>query len=253
MLYNFSMELKYIKNKNNNYISVNDILKMEFNISTRLLTKLINQKNVKLNNKICDTREHVKIDDIVTVNMEFEEENSNIVPFNIKLNIVYEDEWMLVIDKPAGYAVHPSALHYDDSISNGVKYYFDTINLHKKIRPVNRLDRNTSGLVIFAKCEYIQECLSKQMLNKSFKKEYIAIVSGKFANAEKSGTINLPIARKENSIIERCINKDGQKAITHYEVIKQYNKYSLVKCSLETGRTHQIRVHMAAISHPLIR
>lgn len=91
------------------------------------------------------------------------------------------------------------------------------------------------------------------MLNKSFKKEYIAIVSGKFANVEKSGTINLPIARKENSIIERCINKDGQKAITHYEVIKQYNKYSLVKCSLETGRTHQIRVHMAAISHPLIR
>lgn len=78
--------------------------------------------------------------------------------------------------------------------------------LKKKIRPVNRLDRNTSGLVIFAKCEYIQECLSKQMLNKSFKKEYIAIVSGKFANAEKSGTINLPIARKENSIIERCID-----------------------------------------------
>ena len=253
MLYNFNMELKYIKNKNDNYISVNDILKMEFNISTRLLTKLINQKNVKLNNKICDTREHVKIDDIVTVNMEFEEENSNIVPFNIKLNIVYEDEWMLVIDKPAGYAVHPSALHYDDSISNGVKYYFDKIRSKKKIRPVNRLDRNTSGLVIFAKCEYIQECLSKQMLNKSFKKEYIAIVSGKFANAEKSGTINLPIARKENSIIERCINKDGQKAITHYEVIKQYNKYSLVKCSLETGRTHQIRVHMSAISHPLIR
>ena len=124
--------------------------------------------------------------------------------------------------------------------------------LKKKIRPVNRLDRNTSGLVIFAKCEYIQECLSKQMLNKSFKKEYIAIVSGKFANAEKSGTINLPIARKENSIIERCINKDGQKAITHYEVIKQYNKYSLVKCSLETGRTHQIRVHMNYIGHPVV-
>ena len=123
--------------------------------------------------------------------------------------------------------------------------------LKKKIRPVNRLDRNTSGLVIFAKCEYIQECLSKQMLNKSFKKEYIAIVSGKFANTEKSGTINLPIARKENSIIERCINKDGQKAITHYEVIKQYNKYSLVKCSLETGRTHQIRVHLSHLGHPI--
>lgn len=129
------MELKYIKNKKDNYISVNDILKMEFNISTRLLAKLINQKNVKLNNKICDTREHVKIGDIVTVSMDFEEDNSNIVPFDISLNIVYEDEWMLVINKPAGYAIHPSALHYSNSISNGVKNYFDKIRPKKENSP----------------------------------------------------------------------------------------------------------------------
>lgn len=117
--------------------------------------------------------------------------------------------------------------------------------LKKKIRPVNRLDKDTSGLVIFAKCEYIQECLSNQMKNKEFIKEYLALVSGKFDI--KSGTITLPIARKNGSIIERCIKENGQTSITHYEVLKEFENYSLVKCTLETGRTHQIRVHMSAI------
>ena len=157
---------------------------------------------------------------------------------------------MIVINKPAGIAVHPSMRHYKDSLSNGVRFYFDKIGLKKKIRPVNRLDIGTSGLVVFAKNEYIQECLIKQMKDKTFKKEYICIVDG-ILN-EKSGTINLPIARKENSIIERCVNKNGQEAITHYEVLKEGKNYSLVKCILETGRTHQIRVHMSYINHPLL-
>lgn len=124
--------------------------------------------------------------------------------------------------------------------------------LKKKIRPVNRLDLNTSGVIVFAKCEYIQESLSKQMIDNTFKKEYLCIVEGIFD--KKSGTINLPIDRKEGSIIERCISKNGQHSITHYEVLKEYKEknYSLVKCILETGRTHQIRVHMSAISHPLL-
>ena len=135
-------------------------------------------------------------------------------------------------------------------MSNGVRYYFDSINLKKKIRPVNRLDANTSGLVIFAKCEYIQECFIKQMTNNTFKKEYLCITEGIFD--KKSGKINLPIARKSGSIIERCIDKSGQNAITHYEVIKEFGNYSLVKCLLKTGRTHQIRVHMSYIGHPLL-
>lgn len=126
--------------------------------------------------------------------------------------------------------------------------------LKKKIRPVNRLDLNTSGVIIFAKCEYIQEALSKQMQDNILKKEYICIVNGLFGDDKKSGIINLPIARKKGSIIERCILDSGKPSITYYDVLEENTKrnYSVVKCILETGRTHQIRVHMSAISHPLL-
>ena len=243
------MLLEYT-NKNNSYICINDILFKEFHISTRLRTKLIKNKCIYVNNNICDTRDKISIGDTITVDLSLDEDNSNIVSTPMNLDIIYEDEWLLVLHKPAGIAIHPSMLHFDTSLSNGVKYYFNSIGLKKKIRPVNRLDLNTSGLVVFAKCEYIQECLSKQMENKTFKKEYLCIVSGKFK--DKVGTLNLPIARKKNSIIERCVNNNGQKSITHYEVLQEFDNYSLVKCILETGRTHQIRVHMSYIGHPLL-
>ena len=242
------MLLKY-ENRNDSYICINDILLKEFHISTHLRTKLIKNKCIYLNNNICDTRDKISIGDTITVNLNSEEDNSNIVPTPMNLNIIYEDDWFLILHKPAGIAIHPSMLHFDTSLSNGVRYYFDSIGLKKKIRPVNRLDLNTSGLVIFAKCEYIQECLSKQMENKTFKKEYLCIVSGKFE--DKIGTINLPTKKKKNSILERCVDDNGQKSITHFEVLQEFNDYSLVKCTLETGRTHQIRVHMSYIGHPL--
>lgn len=242
------MEILYIKNKNDNYKTVDEVLKNEFNISSRLRLRLINNNSIFLNKKICNTKNLLNTGDIVCVSFDYEEDNSNIIAKQMNLDIVYENEWLLVVNKPAGIAVHPSILHYEDSLSNGIKFYFDSISLEKKIRPVNRLDKNTSGLVVFAKCEYIHECLIKQMENKTFKKEYLALVSGIFD--KKQGTIDLPIARKENSIIERCINKKGQKSITHYQVLEEFDNYSLVKCTLETGRTHQIRVHMKAIRSP---
>ena len=242
------MELNFIVK--NTEMTINQILKKEFDISTILLNKLIKNKKVLLNGNICDTRVFPNVGDCITVDLSTPEDNSNIVPTNIPLDIIYEDSWLLIVNKPAGIAVHPSILHYDNSLSNGVKFYFDKIGLNKKIRPVNRLDCNTSGLVLFAKCEYIQECLIKQMQANIFKKEYLAICNGIFD--EKQGIINLPIARKENSIIERCVSENGQKSITHYNVLKESNNLSLVNCALETGRTHQIRVHMSAIGHPLI-
>lgn len=243
------MKLKYIV-KNNNYNNINQIIKNEFELSSRLLLKLIKSKKVLLNGLPTDTRNTIQIGDTITVLLDLEEDNSNIMPNKMDLNIIYEDDGLLIINKPSGIPVHPSILHYEDSLSNGVKYYFDQIGLKKKIRPVNRLDKDTSGLVIFAKNEYVQECLIKQMQNNSFKKEYLCIVSGKLKN--KIGIIDAPISRKQNSIIERCVNLNGQKSVTHYKVIKEFDDYSLVNCILETGRTHQIRVHFAYIGHPLL-
>lgn len=242
------MKLEYIINDDK--LNINQILQSNLKISSRLLFKLIKSNRILLNDNICDTRNFANIGDVLTIDFNYEEDNSNIVPTKMSLNIVYEDDWFILVNKPAGIAVHPSILHYSDSLCNGIKFYFDSIGLKKKIRPVNRLDLNTSGLVVFAKCEYVQECLISQMKDNLFKKVYLAFCDGIFE--KKSGIIDLPIARKENSIIERCISKDGQISITHYNVLKEFDNYSLVECSLETGRTHQIRVHMSAISHPLV-
>ena len=244
------MELIYIVKEEDINKSINEILSLNFHLSTRLKNKLIRKQKIFINNKIADTRLKASPNDEICVDLDFEEDVSNIVPTKMDFNIVYEDEWFLVIDKPAGIAIHPSCRHYETSLSNGVKYYFQTIGLNKKIRPVNRLDKDTSGLVVFAKNEYIQECFIQQMKNHSFQKWYVAILDGLLK--EKQGIINAPIARKPNSIIERCISPDGDKAITHYKVLKEFKDYSLVEFLLETGRTHQIRVHSKYIGHPIV-
>ena len=169
------MEFEYTI-ESTNFLNVKDVLKNYFGISSRLLLKLKKNNSVYLNNSICNLNDLVSVGDTVSFCLNYEEDNSNIVATNIPLNIVYEDECLLIINKPPNIAIHPSMLHYDNSLSNGVKYYFNLIGLHKKIRPVNRLDRNTSGLVIFAKNEYVQEFLIKEMQIKTFSKEYLAIL-----------------------------------------------------------------------------
>ena len=244
------MKLKYVVNELTKYENVKQVLKEEFLMSDRLIIRLKKSKQIYLNNLPTFVNQNIKINDIVSVNLDFEEVCDNIVPTKMDLNILYEDNGLLIINKPPFIPVHPSMDHYEDSLSNGIKYYFDSIGLKRKIRPVNRLDKNTSGIVIFAKNEYIQECLIKQMKSDSFEKEYIALVSG-IIN-EKEQIIDAPIARKENSIIERCVNSNGDKAITIIELIKNFSNYSLVKCTLKTGRTHQIRVHTSYIGHPIL-
>jgi len=246
------MRLEYKVKKEDCFQTVLEILKCKFCISDRLLVKLKKNQMIFLNEENVFPNTKINIDDIVSINILFEEDNSNILPTEMKLDIIYEDEAYIVINKPNGIPVHPSMDHYTDSLSNGLKYYFDSVNLKKKIRPVNRIDKNTSGIVIFAKNEYVQESLIRQMKENRFHKEYIAVCEGIFN--EKSSIINANISRKENSIIERCINPSGDIAITHYKVLNQniQNDYSIVKCILKTGRTHQIRVHMSYINHPLL-
>ena len=128
----------------------------------------------------CFLDKELSIGDSISVILGTDEDSSNIVPSKMKLDIVYEDNYLLILNKPAGFPVHPSMRHFDDSLSNGVKFYFDSIGLRRKIRIVNRLDKDTSGIVIFAKCEYVQELLTIQMRDNSFKKEYLGIMERYF-------------------------------------------------------------------------
>lgn len=244
------MKLTYTIQPNDNFFNVKELLKLKFQISDRLLVKLKKNKKIWLNSTPTFVDSRLKPFDIVEILIDFEEKNENIIPTQMDLNIIYEDEYYIVINKPSGIAIHPSILHYTDSLANGVKFYFEQKNIKKKIRPINRLDKDTSGIVIFAKNEYIQEFLVKEMKKNTFFKEYIAVCEGMFES--KIGTINLPIGRKENSIIERCVCSDGDIAITHYNVLKSLKNTSVVHVTLKTGRTHQIRVHLSNIGHPIL-
>lgn len=248
------MELTYKILKSDSYINVKHVLKEYFNISDRLLLKLKNNKKIFLNDKEVFVNTVVKVNDCIKVLLDFQEDNSNILPFKMNLNIIYEDDYYLVVNKEPNISIHPSMAHHNNSLSNGVKYYFDKIGLNKKIRPVNRLDKDTSGIVIFAKNEYIQECLIKQMKAGTFIKEYLALCTGYFYGNDE--VVNAPISRKSDSIIERCVNRNGDISITYYSVLNNYkidNKYiSKLLCILKTGRTHQIRVHMQYIGHPIL-
>lgn len=244
------MNLEYSVNEQTKYTNIRQVLKCDFGMSDRLILRLKRANQIYCNGKAVSVNEQLHPHDIICADITFEEECENIVPTKMDLDILYEDEGLLIINKGPNTPVHPSLNHFEDSLSNGVKYYFESIGLERKIRPINRLDKDTSGIVLFAKNEYIQECLIKQMKTNKFEKEYLAIVDGIVTTP--SQTVIAPIARKDTSIIERCVKDDGDYAETIIELVNTYTNYSLVKCALKTGRTHQIRVHTKHIGHPIL-
>ena len=247
------MELIYNVNQNS-YSCVKEVLVSYFKISHRLITKLKQENAIFLNNMPCFINEKIYIGDSVRVNLDYAEKTDNIKPTPMPLEILKETDGYIIINKTANMPVHPSSNHYSDTLSNGIRSYFDSIGLKKLIRPVNRIDTDTTGIVIFAKNAYIQECFIRQMEKNIFKKYYLAVTKGFWEN--KKGIIDKPISRKLGSIMEREVSENGEKAITYYEVIQESiiknTKISILLCKLETGRTHQIRVHLSSMGHPIL-
>ncbi len=244
------MILNYIVDSASEGKTVKLILKAKLDLSTRLLIKLKQSNKILCNSVPVHVNHIVKTGDKIEVFIEFDEESNDIAPEDIELNILFEDESIIAINKQPGIVVHPTCSHPSETIANGLIKYLYEKNEYIKIRPVSRLDKDTSGIIIFAKNSYIQEALIKQMGNNLFNKEYLAIAHGIFENS--SGTIDLPIARKPESIMQRWISDKGYPSVTEYEVIELLNNATYLRLHPLTGRTHQIRVHCQAIGHALL-
>lgn len=230
--------------------AVKYILKSRLNISERLIKKLKYQSKILLNNQPVFVNALVKSGDVLEVDIEYDEGPYELTPQDIPIDIIYEDDCLVAINKAADIVVHPTCSHPDGTLANAVAFHLSKNGTSAKIRPVIRLDRNTTGIIIFAKNSFSQEALIRQMNNKTFVKEYIGIVHGTLKNT--SGTIDLPIERKEGSIMLRHVSLSGDRSVTHFETLELLNNASFLKFRLETGRTHQIRVHCQAIGHPLM-
>lgn len=214
---------------------------------------LIDEKKVKANSKVIKSNYKIKKGDFIEVEVP-EPVELNVSAEEMNLDIVYEDEDVLVVNKEKGIVVHPAPGNYTGTLVNGILYHCsDLSGINGVIRPgiVHRIDKDTSGILVIAKNDEAHNDLAAQFKEHSIKREYYALVEGKFSNIK--GSVDKPISRDKKERIKMAINSDGKRAVTHYEVLEQYDKgVSLVKCTLETGRTHQIRVHMASIGHPLV-
>lgn len=189
--------------------------------------------------------------DVLTVHIQETESSEHIPAVSLPLDIVYEDEDIIVINKAAGMPIHPSMNNYTNSLANGLAWYFQNQGKAFIFRCTNRLDRDTSGLTVIAKHMLSSNILSGMAVRKEIRREYLAIVRGHVTPS--SGTINAPLSRKPGSIIERTVDfENGETAVTHYHVVEEKNGHSLVSLILETGRTHQIRIHMKYLGFPLV-
>lgn len=213
-------------------------------------------EGICLNGSWAYTSQKVKEGDMLAIHLVESESSPGIVPAPVPFDIVYEDEDLMLINKPPDTPIHPSQGNYDNTLANGVAYYFAQQGIPYVYRCINRLDRDTTGLLILAKHGVSGAVLSTQMMNRQIKRTYRALAEG---ITPSEGTIDAPIARKEGSTIERCISSEsGDRAVTHYRRLSQETlvncgiSYSRLELRLETGRTHQIRVHLQSIGHPLL-
>ena len=223
-------------------------------LSRSYVQKLIKDGNVKVNGKLVKANYKLSYDEWIQVTIP-ELTSPDILPENIPLDILYEDEDILIINKPKGMVVHPAAGHYSGTLVNALMYYCgDSLSgINGILRPgiVHRIDMDTTGSLLVCKNDFAHQRLAEQLKVHSIKRVYHAIVHGNLK--EDSGTINEPIGRHPTERKKMCVNhQNGRDAVTHYEVLERFGDYTYIACKLETGRTHQIRVHMASMHHPLL-
>ena len=242
-----------IINVEENNIRIDKYLLNKLDVSRSKLQKMINNGNVLVNGNIVKNSYIVKLDDEISIDEDFNEE-IKILPENIPLDIVYEDEYLLVVNKPSGMVVHPAPGNYSGTLVNALMYHCNNLSkVNSEIRPgiVHRIDADTSGLLVVAKTDDVHNKLAEQIKNHTVSRKYIALVWGTIN--EDSATIDAPIGRDKNNRKKMCITIDNSKeSITHIKVLKRYKNATLIECILETGRTHQIRVHMEYINHPVV-
>lgn len=229
-------------------MKLSDILREQLGFSSRLIRVLKKEKKVSVNDIVLSYNERLRIGDVIQVNMP--DEANIFEPENMPIDVLYEDNHFIVINKQPFVVVHPTKGHPFGTIANGMANYMENRGDSYKIRFANRLDRDTSGAMIICKDGYAQKIISDQMQNNTIVKQYYAIVEG-LVLADKA-TINEPIDRAYEDSVHRIVREDGYPSVTHYEVIERFGENTLLLVTLETGRTHQIRVHLKHIGHNLL-
>ena len=224
---------------------------LEPEITRSQLKNLINDGHVTVNGQPVKPKYKVQAGDKISL-VKPEPQSLELTPENIPLDIVYEDDDVIVVNKPQGMVVHPAPGHPDHTLVNALLYHSPLSTINGTFRPgiVHRIDKDTSGLLMVAKNDLAHQSLAEQLRNKTNKREYLALVYGQIK--EDEGTIDAPLGRNPQDRKKQAVVKDGRHAVTHFKVVKRYDNFTLVKCILETGRTHQIRVHMKYIGHPLV-
>lgn len=247
--FSFTVEKEYENSRVDSYISLVCDL-----VSRSRAAALCEEGAVFINEKIANKKDKLKENDVVEVNIP-DLEMCDIEPENIELDVVYEDDFLIVINKPQGMVVHPAPGNYSATLVNALMYHCkDNLSgINGVMRPgiVHRIDKDTSGLLIVAKNDEAHRFLAQQLKDRSLSRIYVALVNGNIKVDE--GTVNQPIGRNEKDRKKMCVTqKNSREAVTDFKVLARYGKYTLVECKLRTGRTHQIRVHMAYIGHSVV-